>query len=292
MSDSFDSQVTSVIMDVSTAGSALDASVESVLMQTSPVEILFVCDGDCRDAVKSLEERVQQDSRLKIVTGHGAFGAGAAKNAGARAAKGSHLLFLQSGALLPPTAVARFCSVSQKARRPFLLGAKITDQNGVERSTSRQALLSPLVGFVEALRLAPFFPKACLSLTHHAVPTKIAAVPAVSGACLFMPAQDFWMIKGFGERYEEGVETVDFCLRFHRAEGNIYFVPDVAIATEEANDFDPDSGRKRAKSLALYFYENYSHVYPQPVLWLLDLVLWAPFLPALALNYVNKLTKK
>jgi hypothetical protein len=89
---------------------------------------------------------------------------------------------------------------------------------------------------------------------------------------MFLLAADFWFVKGFDEGYFLHVEDLDFCLRFRRAKGEIYFVPDVVVThiggtSETTSKFLEE---QKAKGFMRYFHENFGHSYPQPVLWALD----------------------
>ncbi|MDD9992037.1 MAG: glycosyltransferase, partial [Rhodospirillales bacterium] len=66
-----------------------------------------------------------------------------------------------------------------------------------------------------------------LSRDETALPEGTARVPAVSGACMMLPAAIYRAIGGMDEGYFLHVEDLDLCLRLHRAGIPTYFVPHV-----------------------------------------------------------------
>ena len=96
---------------------------------------------------------------------------------------------------------------------------------------------------VEALRLDrmapnhPYFRR--LNQHNLPLPEAVSAVPAVSGACMLMPLDDYRTIGGMDERYYLHVEDLDLCFSIARAGGTVLFVPQVSIvhykSTSEAS---------------------------------------------------------
>jgi GT2 family glycosyltransferase len=93
---------------------------------------------------------------------------------------------------------------------------------------------------------------------------------------MFLPREDFRRIGGFDEDYFLHVEDLDLCLRFHRAGGEIYFAPDVAVThiggTSKATGAFIE--KHKARGFIRYFHKNFGGQYPAPFLWLLDLAIW------------------
>lgn len=234
------------------------------------------------------------DPRVNVVVGDSILGRGAAYNWGARQAKGEAYLFLREDAALPPNAVERLRQALASKKGHAIFAPKTVDERGGESAESRLSILTPLVAFVEMLRLATFFPaqlgKFKASLTSEPMPSSLEPVPAVGGACLLVAAKEFLRLKGFDDACQDAVEAMDFCLRVERAEGAVYFVPEVevTIASQKRSAFDTKVQEPRARSFSHYFHENFGHAYPQPVLWVLDLFVWARLLPYLALRLANQ----
>ena len=269
--------LTSVIMVTYHTGPVLDRAIASVLAQTEPVELVLVNNGNPPDVEKRLAEKAKNETRLRWLSGQGNVGFGKGCNLGAKNANGECLLFLNPDSLLPPDALARLHQRAAKLKRPFMLGARLVDEKGKDQRGCRRALLTPKTAFIEALHLQKCFPKQRLNYHEEPVPLDITPMPAISGAFMFMHQQDFWLIKGFDEGYFLHVEDMDLCLRFRRAEGEIYFVPDVVVthvgSTSKATSLFLE--KNKAQGFMRYFHENFGHAYPQPVLWALDAAILA-----------------
>jgi|GEM_PF-6333558 len=273
-----DPNLTSVIMVVSQARPAQENAIAAILAQTAPIELIIVNNDTAPETDTSLRNRAGEDSRIKLITGHGDIGRGAGNNLGAENAQGGHLLFMHPDAVLPPDAIKKFQAESGKLKSPWVLGVRLVDEKGQEKPESRRRILTPLIGFAQTLELAQWFPKYRLSLTHEELPSQTTEVPAVAGACMCMSARDFARNKGFDEKCLMAIEDMDFCLRLNRINGHCYFTP--AVTARQSNvEYSSINllafEKKIARSMARYFLENFGHAYPQPVLWLLDILVLA-----------------
>jgi hypothetical protein len=216
------------------------------------------------------------DQRIRFLTGQGNVGFSRGCNTGARAALGDDLLFLNPDSKLPFDALAKLKAYAATVKRPFMFGARVLDEDGRDQRGCRRALLTPMTAFIEAFRLGALFPKVRLNFNKDPVPQNITVMPAISGAFMFVPREDFWNIGGFDEGYFLHVEDLDLCLRFRRAGGEIYFVPDVAV-THIGGTSDVTKvfiEKHKARGFVRYFHKNFGGEYPLPFLWLLDAAIW------------------
>ena len=269
--------LTSVIMVTYHTGPVLTRAIEAVLASTAPVELVLVNNGNPPEVEAKLAALAAAESRITWISGHGNVGFGVGCNKGARAAKGDFLLFLNPDSLLPADVLARLQAQVAALPRPFLAGARLLDKAGRDQRGCRRALLTPWTACVEALHLQVFFPKLRLNFHEAPLPPAIASVPAISGAFLFLTAADFWAIDGFDEDYFLHVEDLDFCWRFRRAGGEIYFAPDIVV-THIGGTSRVTSAfleKHKARGFIKYFRKNFSAFYPAPVLWILMLAIWA-----------------
>ena len=269
--------MTSVVMVTYHTGTVLFTAIASVLGQTEAVELCLVDNGNPPDIVEKLRAMAAAEPRLKFITGHGNVGFSRGCNTGARAASGDFLLFLNPDSRLEPDALTRLYRHASSLSSPFMLGARLLDEDGADQRGCRRALLTPKTALIEALHLHALFPKDRLNFNAEAVPTGITNMPAISGAFMFVPRADYWKINGFDEGYFLHVEDLDTCLRFRRAGGQIYFVPDVVVThvggTSKATKAFIE--KHKARGFIRYFHVNFGNEYPAPVLWLLDLAIWA-----------------
>ncbi len=264
--------LTSVIMVSYHTGPVLDQAIASVLAQTAPVELILVNNGNPPEVEKELAARADATPAMRLLSGQGNVGFATACNLGAAEAKGDFLLFLNPDSSLPSDALAILHREAAELKTPYMLGARLQDGDGKDQRGCRRALLTPASAVVEALHLQSRFPKHRLNLHDTPMPTKTEPVPAISGAFMFLPKADFKAINGFDPGYFLHVEDLDFCLRFSRMGGTIYFVPDIVVTHVGGTSATTNLflEKQKAKGFIRYFYENFSDIYPQPVLWMLD----------------------
>jgi GT2 family glycosyltransferase len=268
--------LTSVVMVSYHTGTVLFDAIASVLSQSEPVQLCLVDNGNPPEIVAQLHSIAAADPRIRFVTGQGNVGFSCGCNLGAKAANGDYLLFLNPDSKLPPDALRKLGHYTKIVAQPFMIGARLLDDDGKDQRGCRRALLTPKTAFIEALHLHRLFPKERLNLHEEAVPISIVPMPAISGAFMFLARQDFWRIDGFDEGYFLHVEDLDLCLRFRRAGGEIYFAPDIVVThvggTSRATKAFIE--KHKARGFMRYFHKNFSGQYPQPFLWLIDAAVW------------------
>jgi N-acetylglucosaminyl-diphospho-decaprenol L-rhamnosyltransferase len=268
--------ISAVIVSYHT-GPVLPQAIAGVLAQNLPIELCLIDNGNPPDVVAALQAMARADSRIRLLTGHGNVGFGAACNMGARLAEGPYLLFLNPDLMLAPDAAENLWRNKAGLPSPFMIGARLLNDDGTDQRGCRRALLTPATAFIEALHLGPLFPAARLHFDKEPAPKRLSPIPAISGAFMFLPREDFWSIGGFDEGYFLHVEDLDFCLRFRRAGGEIFFAPDVTAihigaTSEVATAFIE---KHKARGFVRYFHANFSDRYAAPFLWALDAAIWA-----------------
>ncbi len=273
-------QMTSVIMVSYHTGPVLGRAIEAVMGQTANVELILINNGNPPDVETALIKSLKDEPLVRLMTGHGNIGFARGCNLGARVARGDHLLFLNPDSLLPPDAVAHLHRVAEGLKRPFMVGARLVDQDGRDQRGCRRELLTPLTALVEAFHLHKFFPKMRLNRHEEPLPERLGPMPAISGAFMFMPATDFRLVNGFDEGYFLHVEDLDLCWRFRQAGGEIYFDPSLTVThvgstSKTTNVF---LERQKAKGFVRYFDLHFGKTTPRPFLWLLDAAIWFRFL--------------
>ncbi len=269
-------------------GPPLWACLDSVLGQDD-CEVIVVDNGNPPDVTARLLSQAEREPAMTVLTGHGNIGFARACNLGARAATGEWLLFLNPDARLPPGGLARLIEEGGRHPSPRLIGARLVDADGREQRGARRETLTPWTALVEGARLDRLFPSwhRVRRFNRHdsPLPRETSPVPVISGACMLVPAADFWMVEGFDEGYFLHVEDIDFCYRFRRAGGEIFFVPDVVVTHQRGSS---GAGALRVewhkmRGFWRYFWKNY---YKQtPVL----LILLADF--AALCHFVGKVAR-
>jgi N-acetylglucosaminyl-diphospho-decaprenol L-rhamnosyltransferase len=286
--------LTSVIMVSYQTGPVLFEAITSVLAQTKPVELCLVDNGNPPAVVAQLQAMARKDSRIQFLSGHGNIGFSKGCNLGAHHSEGDYLLFLNPDGKIPAAALEELKQHAATLRHPFMIGARLLDKNGKDQRGCRRALLTPTTAIIEALHLGNWFPHMRLNFNDHALPPHIMPMPAISGAFMFLSRDDFWHVGGFDEDYFLHVEDLDLCLRFRRAGGEIYFVPDLVVThiggSSQVTTFFVESFK--ATSLTRYFHKNFGGEYPGFFLFFLDIAIWARLIFKIGLLAIKTITPK
>ena len=280
-SEETQASVSAVVVSYFT-GPLLERSIEALRAQCDVKEIILVDNGNFAGDVEKAADGAA-GAPVKVLTGHGNIGFAAGCNLGARAASGAYLLILNPDAIMPEGGVARLMADAGGLARPWLTGAKLVGPDGVEQQGSRRRVLTPWTAFVEATRLyalAPNHPHfRRFNMHQDACPSEMIETPTISGAVMFLPRADYDAIGGMDERYFLHVEDVDFCLRFAKAGGAVWFNPKVAVthykSSSRANPVRIEA--RKTAGVIRYFHTHFADAYPKPFLWLVDGALWTGF---------------
>ena len=260
-------------------GPLLARAVASLRAQPETAEIILVDNGNFPGEVE--RAAAGDGAPVHVLSGHGNIGFAAACNLGAKAARGDYLLFFNPDAVMPEAGLAQLLRDGAALARPWLMGAKLVGPDGVEQQGSRRRVLTPWTAFLEATRaykLAPNHPH-FQRFNMHAddCPEEPTETPTISGAIMFLPRCDYEAIGGMDENYFLHVEDVDFCLRFAKAGGKVWFNPLVAIthykSSSRANPVKIEA--RKTAGMIRYFHTHFSDTYPRPALWVVDACLWA-----------------
>ena len=221
----------SVVMVSYHTGPVLFEAVESVLGQSELRELIVVDNGNPEPDLAEIRRWADADPRLVLVSGHGNVGFAAGCNRGARRATADYLFFLNPDCRLPPDGLSRLLAEGRRQPRPWLVGGRLINPDGTEQRGARRAMLTPQSALAEVCRLDRLMPGrfSRVNLNEAPLPSDTVSVPVISGACMLLPAEDYWRIGGMDEGYFLHVEDIDFCHRFRAAGGTIAFVPAVPI---------------------------------------------------------------
>jgi len=274
--------VSAVIVSYFT-GPLLARAIASLKTQPEIAEIIIVDNGNWEGAVDDAIETMPKGASVTVITGHGNVGFATACNLGAKKAQNDFLLFMNPDAVMPDGGVADLLNKSFALERPWMIGPKLIDPDGAEQQGSRRATLTPWRAFVEVTGLYRFAPRhpyfRRFNLHSDPCPEKIQKTPTISGACFFLLKEDYFSIGGMDEQYFLHVEDVDFCLRFTRSGGDVWFDPTVSIvhfkSSSRVNAMRVE--RRKTMSMLRYFRTHFRREYPAPFMWLVWLVLWAAF---------------
>lgn len=264
-------------------GDVLFDMIHSVLKQEPVGELVLVNNGNPLPVYHRLLEFAEKEPRLTLISGQGNVGFATATNLGVKTAKFDNILILNPDCVPEDDFVEKLIDEAQKLPRPNLVSCRILDQDGVEQSGSRRAMLTPWRAFIEVFslyKLAPNHPHFQRFKWHeNEIPKTIMEVPAISGATIFVTKEDFWKIGGFDEGYFLHVEDIDLCFRMRGAGGHVFFVPHLTIRHVGATSKSPKAVVEwhKTKSFVRYFFKNFSDSYPRFFLYSVAAAIWLRF---------------
>ncbi len=277
-------------------GPVLARAIASLKEQAEIQEIIIVDNGNWDNAVLEAAninaDEDQAEAEIKIISGHGNIGFSAACNLGAKHAKSPLLLFLNPDAVLPQESVKSLLegrdAIAQTDNEndhaaPWMMGAKLVGPDGLEQTGARRHVLTPWRAFVEATKLYrlapehPYFRR--FNMHDDPCPGELCTVPVTSGACFLIPREDYFYINGMDEKYFLHVEDIDFCLRFAKAGGRVYYNPKVEVLHFKGSSRIRKSSIEfyKTQGMQLYFEEHFNDVYPPLFLPFVNMLMWVRF---------------
>jgi N-acetylglucosaminyl-diphospho-decaprenol L-rhamnosyltransferase len=264
-------------------GVPLFAMIESVLKQDGLAELVLVNNGNPLSIVHQLEDLAENNSKIKFISGQSNVGFACGNNLGARDATGDYVLFLNPDCFVEDGFLFKLMNSIKSLPRPVLLGTRILDADGHEQSGSRRDALTPWKAFIEVFSLykfAPNHPHFQRWKWHEDVlPDALTEVPAISGALMFMHRDDYWLVNGLDEDYFLHVEDIDFCHRFRKMGGSIFFHPHLSVQHIGATSDVPKMivELHKTRSFVRYFNKNFADSYPRFFLSLVNAATWGRF---------------
>ena len=152
-------------------------------------------------------------------------GFGKANNAGARAAKGDPLLFLNTDTVVPPGALNALAARLASDPRAVAVGPALVRPSG-----RFQVSFGRSVGL-----LGQSFQKFFLNPLHEGTlprSGRLRRVGWLSAACLLCRRDAFEAAGGFDEEFFLYFEDIDLCARLRKAGGRLLFDPSVKVVHE------------------------------------------------------------
>lgn len=241
-----DLRVTAIVVVSKLGGKApalvrLDLCLRSILADPW-VDELIVVDLASEPDVASMLRAFQADRRdVRLIAAPSGISAAAAANRGAEHARGRLLLFLDCDVVLQRGAVARLAN-SSGPQAPCIIGGRLTDMQGRERSAARGGSLNAF----SALAVAMDIPASKRRKRRSG--GGATQVSAVSGDFMLMPRGDFQALNGFDEAFVTDAADLDLCRRTAAAGGSVLFQPAAAGVQFERKT----RGRRLAQGLALF----------------------------------------
>jgi len=221
----------SIVMVVFRTGPALQESLARVLDDPMPDEFIIIDNGSRPDEQAWQDQAVAQDSRVRVIRGHGNVGFARGANMGAMASHGRILVFLNPDAFIESDCLGALQMALEKAPSPCIVGARVMNIDGTEQRGARRGEVTPVTTLLSLTRLAHLRPFRGFEIHHEDDPTpdRCISVPTISGACFAMTRTDFSAMGGFDEGYFLHVEDVDLCWRVRKSGGVVLFQPSARV---------------------------------------------------------------
>jgi GT2 family glycosyltransferase len=168
-------------------------------------------------------------------------GFAAACNAGAAAARGEHLVFLNNDTEPQPGWLAALLAYAEAHPEAAVVGAKLLHPVG---TIQHAGIVFGQDGYPHNLYAG--FP------ADHPAPNQERRLQAVTGACMLVRREAFERVGGFDEGFLNSMEDVDLCLRLGETGADVRYAPAAVVthlesATRGAGDFEPSVARYRER---------------------------------------------
>lgn len=184
-------------------------------------QIRVIDNASTDDTLAIVQRHALADPRVRFIANPDNPGFGTACNQGADDSDASWLAFVNPDCLVGTDTLARLCAHAQACAREALLGADLVDGAGVRDGAARRR--DP--DFAAMLRDAT---ARRLDLAVDDTQT-LQAVPAISGALMFLPRNLLERIEGFDQVYRLHAEDLDLCRRARDAGAFVAVANDVRV---------------------------------------------------------------
>ncbi len=163
---------------------------------------------------------------VKIITNETNLGFAKACNQGAHAASGKYLVFLNNDTIPLPGWLSELVSVADKHDDIGIVGSKLLFPDGTLQHAGVVLVETPSGKLGNHLYWGypGDFPPA----------NKARDFQVVTAACMLMPGDLFFNAGGFDERYINGMEDVDLCLRIKRSGKRVFYCPNSVLTHFES----------------------------------------------------------
>lgn len=206
----------SVVIPVHEHAALTHRCLETLLAQELPATEIVVVDDGSRDGTAAL--LAGYGERIVVVRQDANSGFAAASNAGARAASGELLLFLNNDTIPIEGWLDALLAAADDHPEAAAFGAKLLWPDNVVQHA----------GVVIAQGGLPHHIYAGFPSGHPAV-NAAREMPAVTAACMLVRRAAFEAAGGFDESYLNGYEDVDLCLRLRQAGGAVRYCPEAVV---------------------------------------------------------------
>lgn len=208
-----------------------------VLADLPPDCEVIVVDDASADATPQLLAELGDEIRSLRLPRNAGFAAAA--NAGAAAARGEQLVFLNNDTEPEPGWLEAMLAYAVEHPAAAVVGARLLYPTG---AVQHAGVAIGQDGYPHNLYAG--FP------ADHPAVTRARRLQAVTGACMLVRRESFERLGGFDEGYFNSMEDVDLCLRAGEAGGEVHYCPAATVvhlesASRGREKFEPSVARYR-----------------------------------------------
>jgi N-acetylglucosaminyl-diphospho-decaprenol L-rhamnosyltransferase len=234
----------------------LDECLGSLLpAPASDLEVIVV---DHSSSTPELERLSAKFPEVGLVPTQGNPGFSAGINAGARLARGRHLLILNPDTRMQPGAVDAMAAYLDSHSDTAVVGARVEDPGGtVQRSARRfPTMLTGLAGRSSLVtRLWPDNPLSRHDTLADATTTAPREVDWVAGSCMAVSADAFRHVGGMDEQFFLYWEDADLCKRLKEAGRKTIYLPSAVVVHGVGRS------RRHARVLSVRAFHRSAYLY-------------------------------
>ncbi len=291
----------SIVMVSYHTGSILIHSIELALSQDSLLELILVDNGNPEETNKHLYSLAKNNTKLKIITGHGNVGFAKGCNIGAKESSGKYLLILNPDCLLPDNTLNNAIKAMNDHSDVWLAGCQLLRPDGSLQGGSKRNILTPSIAFMQTFKIYRIFNSSNFKSINIDEDKKDTApnansynVPAISGAFMFMELDKYLDIGGMDEGYFFHVEDLDLCKKINDLGGNILYIPSIRV-THYCSSSDVSSffvEKNKTNGFIRYFSKHYKENSKFGLYYLIIICIYLRMILRMIPFYIKNITAK
>lgn len=250
--------LSAIILNYGTPQLAIDCA-NSVLPQIEALDgALVIVDNASPDnsyaQLSAWREGLGPAAPVEVILSPRNDGFASGNNIGVRARKADFHLLLNSDTIVREGALAAMLAAMREDEYIGILGAKITDEAGVEQ-TSRFRNPTPFGEFVEASGLDLFY-KIFARRVVPILPNEDADADWIGFPCVMLRARMIDEIGLLDEGYFMYFEDADYCRRAAQAGWKIATCPDAEVAHFQGASSKVEEAIREKRRLPAYYYAS------------------------------------
>ncbi|MCF8069619.1 MAG: glycosyltransferase family 2 protein [Desulfobacterales bacterium] len=289
----------SVVLVSFHTGPVLFKAVSSVLNQSEICQVILVDNGNPDTALNELSQCFASDTRFELLTGHGNIGFAGGCNLGVESVKGEFLLLLNPDCIIPDNdSICSLIDTANNLEGDCLLAPRLLNPDQTEQQGGRREILTPWLAFVEGTKLYKLFPNhpyfKRFNMHNQPLPTEVTEIPVTSGACMLLRTSLYRSLGGMDEGFFLHVEDIDFCMRFRKAGGRIFFCPHIPVIHTLSSSQVSERFVEwhKVKGFRRYFKKHFTGLYPAGFISLVNLAIYIRFFILTSKNFFLSLLKR